>query len=169
MRIAAVLSGEGFFLRPATAGDRRLLWEWANDPAVRSSSFSPSSIPWETHQAWFADKLRQEKCLILIAEDEEGSPVGQIRFDARPDGDFEIDVSVAPNRRGQGLGEVLIRRGVQTVLREKRCLGVHAFVKPENEPSLNAFAKAGFTRIGDVQIQGNAAVQLVYQLVYQGN
>jgi len=163
LRIAAILSGEGFFLRRATSDDSCLLWEWANDPAVRSSSFSPSPIPWEIHEPWFAEKLRQEKCLILIAEDQEGAPLGQIRFDARTDGVCEVDVSVAPNRRGQGLGEVLIRRGVQTALRETRCLGVHAFVKPENQPSLNAFANAGFKRIDDVQIQGNAAVHLVYQ------
>jgi UDP-2,4-diacetamido-2,4,6-trideoxy-beta-L-altropyranose hydrolase len=162
-RVASVLTGgESIFVRHATAGDSRLLWEWANDPAVRSSSFSPSPIPWETHEAWFAEKLRQEKCLILIAEDQEGSPLGQIRFDTRPDG-CEVDVSIAPAKRGQGLGEVLIRRGMQTVLREKRCNGVHAFVKRENQPSLNAFAEAGFTRVGDVEIGGSAAVHLVYQ------
>jgi UDP-2,4-diacetamido-2,4,6-trideoxy-beta-L-altropyranose hydrolase len=161
MRIASVLSGEGFFLRRATADDSRLLWEWANDPAVRSSSFSPSPILWETHQAWFADKLRQEKCLILIAEDEEGSPVGQIRFDTRPDGDCEVDVSVAPAKRGQGLGATLIRRGVETALKEERCPGVHAFVRRNNDASRRAFESAGFSNLGEEDVNGHSALHYV--------
>jgi UDP-2,4-diacetamido-2,4,6-trideoxy-beta-L-altropyranose hydrolase len=161
LRIASILNGEGFFLRRAASDDSRLLWEWANDPTVRSSSFSPSPIPWETHEAWFAEKLRQEKCLILIAEDEQGSPVGQIRFDTRPDGACEVDVSVAPAKRGKGLGEALIRRGVQIVLREKRCLGVHAFVKAENQASRRAFESAGFENLGEEVGNGHSAVHYV--------
>jgi UDP-2,4-diacetamido-2,4,6-trideoxy-beta-L-altropyranose hydrolase len=162
-RVASIVSCEGVFLRRATSNDSHLLWEWANDPAVRSASFSSSPIPWETHEVWFAEKLRHEKCLILIAEDEDGSPLGQIRFDARPDGDCEVDVSVDPAKRGKGLAAALIRRGVQTVVSETHCLRIHAFVKPENAPSLNAFAKAGFTRTNEVQVRGSAAVHMAYQ------
>jgi UDP-2,4-diacetamido-2,4,6-trideoxy-beta-L-altropyranose hydrolase len=161
-RVASILGGgQVIFARHATADDSRLLWEWANDPAVRSVSFSPSPIPWETHEAWFAEKLRPEKCLILIAEDQEGSPLGQIRFDTRPDGACEVDVSVAPSKRGMGLGEALIRRGVQIVLREKRCLGVHAFVKAENQASRRAFESAGFENLGEEVGNGHSAVHYV--------
>jgi RimJ/RimL family protein N-acetyltransferase len=156
-----MLSGGGVFLRRATVGDTRLLWEWANDPVARSASFSSSPIPWETHEAWFAEKLSQEKCLILIAEDEEGSPLGQIRFDARPNGDCEVDVSVDPAKRGQGRAAALIRRGVQTVLRQKRCLRIHAFVKPENQASGRAFESAGFESLGEMDANGHPAVHYV--------
>jgi UDP-2,4-diacetamido-2,4,6-trideoxy-beta-L-altropyranose hydrolase len=160
-RVASIVSGDGVFLRRATSNDSRLLLEWANDPAVRSASFSSSPIPWETHEAWFAEKLRHEKCLILIAEDEDGSPLGQIRFDARPDGDCEVDVSVDPAKRGHGLATTLIRRGVQTVMTEKRCLRIHAFVKPENHASHRAFESAGFGSLGEEDANGHRAVHYV--------
>jgi UDP-2,4-diacetamido-2,4,6-trideoxy-beta-L-altropyranose hydrolase len=160
-RVASIVSGDGVFLRRATSNDSRLLWEWANDPAVRSASFSSSPIPWETHEAWFAEKLHQEECLILIAEDEEGSPLGQIRFDARPDGDCEVDASVDPAKRGHGLATTLIRRGVQIVVTEKRCLRIHAFVKLENRASHHAFESAGFGSLGEEDANGHRAVHYV--------
>jgi UDP-2,4-diacetamido-2,4,6-trideoxy-beta-L-altropyranose hydrolase len=160
-RVASILSGEGVFLRRATVSDSRLLWEWANDLVVRSASFSPSAIPWETHEAWFAEKLSQGKCLILIAEDEEGSPLGQIRFDTRADGDCEVDVSVGSTRRGHGFAAVLIRQGVQMVLSEKRCVKIHAFVKQENRASRRAFESAGFESLGEEHANVHRAVHYV--------
>ncbi|HLW85843.1 MAG TPA: UDP-2,4-diacetamido-2,4,6-trideoxy-beta-L-altropyranose hydrolase [Candidatus Sulfotelmatobacter sp.] len=160
-RVASILGGGGVFLRRATGGDSRLLWEWANDPAVRSAAFSSSPISWETHEAWFAEKLRQEGCLMLIAEDGEGSAVGQIRFDTRADGDCEVDVSVAPARRGQGLAATLIRRGAETVLGERTCLRIHAFVKPENRASRCAFESAGFRSQGEEEVSGHRAAHYV--------
>jgi UDP-2,4-diacetamido-2,4,6-trideoxy-beta-L-altropyranose hydrolase len=157
-----VVSGLGMrpsaFLRRVTAHDSCLLWEWANDAAVRAASFSTSPIPWETHEAWFAQKLSQEKCLILIAEDEEGSPVGQIRFDGRPDGECEVDVSIAPARRGQGLAAGLIGNGAQRVLNERRWLGIHAFVKPKNHASRRAFEAAEFRNLGEEDVNGHRAI-----------
>jgi UDP-2,4-diacetamido-2,4,6-trideoxy-beta-L-altropyranose hydrolase len=161
-RVVSSLSARpSVFLRRATADDSQLLWEWANDPAVRSASFSTFPIPWETHAAWFVEKLSQEKCLILIAEDEEGSPVGQIRFDGRPDGDCEVDVSIAPAKRGKGLAAVLIRNGAQSVLNERRWLQVHAFVKPENYASRRAFESAEFRNLGEEDVNGHRAVHYV--------
>jgi len=34
-------------LRPVCADDCRMIWEWANDPLVRSQSFANDPIPWE--------------------------------------------------------------------------------------------------------------------------
>lgn len=159
--VSSLGSSASVFLRRATAHDSRLLWDWANDAAVRAASFSTSPIPWETHEAWFAEKLSQDKCLILIAEDEEGSAVGQIRFDARPDGDCEVDVSIAPVRRGKGLAAVLIRNGAQRVLNERRCVRIHAFVKLENHGSRRAFESAEFRNLGEEDVKGHRAIHHV--------
>ena len=155
------LGVEGFRLRPAQLDDSRSLWEWANDPAVRAASFSSALIPWESHVAWFAEKLGQGRSLILIAEDDSLTPCGQIRFDVRADGGWEVDVTVAATMRGQGLASRLIRLGIQGLRKEHPDARVHAFVKPVNEASLKAFEKAGFTRIAAEQIRGNAAIHLV--------
>jgi UDP-2,4-diacetamido-2,4,6-trideoxy-beta-L-altropyranose hydrolase len=63
---------------------RELLWQWANDPQVRNASFSSGPISWETHVAWFNDKISIPRAEMFIAEDERGIPVGQIRFDLCP-------------------------------------------------------------------------------------
>ena len=94
----------------------------------------------------------------MIAEGPEGCPFGQIRFDLRPDGECEVDVSVSKSMRGRGLASELIERGVQSAFRERRCTRVHALVKPSNVASLSAFERADFKRIHD---QGSASIHLI--------
>jgi UDP-2,4-diacetamido-2,4,6-trideoxy-beta-L-altropyranose hydrolase len=154
-------------LRQARPGDSRLLFEWANDPDVRAASFSAAPIPWESHVAWFGERLRgsgiagRDRSLILIAEDEVATPVGQIRFEATADDAWEVDVSVAGAVRGRGLGSELIRLGVQELLRHHRGARVHAFVKPANTASVKAFEDADFKLVGTEQTRGHAAIHLI--------
>ncbi len=157
------LHHESLQLRPVRSTDSRLLWEWANDPEVRAASFSSEPIPWETHSAWFAEKLDSSRTLMWIAQNGNGMPCGQIRFDNRPDRDWEVDVSVAKTMRGRGLASRLIALGVESLLREDRGARVHAFVKPENAASLRVFEKADFERLGTEEIRGDAAVHFVWQ------
>jgi UDP-2,4-diacetamido-2,4,6-trideoxy-beta-L-altropyranose hydrolase len=168
-RVVSVLRGTPRLrLRPATPEDRRLLWEWANDPEVRAASFSPSQISWDTHVAWFAKMLDSagtqgaERSLILIAEDEAATPLGHIRFEAMPDGDWDVGVSVASEARGRGLGRAVIQLGVENLLCKHPRSRVHAFIKPSNRASIKAFEDAHFKRIGNEQIRGNAAVHLIH-------
>lgn len=162
-RVVSALHGIELHIRPAQENDSRLLWEWANEPQVRAASFSSAPIPWATHVAWFADKLRQDKCHMFIAEDDVGRPIGQIRFDTRSDGDSEIDVSIAKAWRGRGLAVPLIRQAARLVLNGGGHARLHAFVKPENVASVQAFEKGGFKRVGIDQVQGHAAIHLIYE------
>lgn len=162
-RVISVLRGmEGWHLRLARAEDQRTLWEWANDPEVRAASFSSAPIPWETHVTWFAEKSSQGKSLILIAEDEQAIPFGQIRFDLRSDGDAELNISLARDKRGKGLGVRVIEAGVRELFVSTRCPRVHAFVKPENVASTRVFTQADFVRVGVERVRGNDAVHFVY-------
>jgi UDP-2,4-diacetamido-2,4,6-trideoxy-beta-L-altropyranose hydrolase len=166
-RVVSALRGAVLRLRSACENDCHLLWEWANDEQVRAASFSASPIPWTTHLAWFAEKLGQDGSHILIAEIEGGTPVGQVRFDRRPDRDYEIAVSLCGERRGQGLAVPLIRQALESFSASSTDARIHAFVKPENSASLKAFAGSGFERIGLDSIQGHAAVHLVWQQKYK--
>jgi UDP-2,4-diacetamido-2,4,6-trideoxy-beta-L-altropyranose hydrolase len=157
-RVVSAMRAQEIKLRRTTQDDCRVLWEWANDAEVRHASFSSAPIPWERHVAWFAEKVRDDRCLILIAEDSEGNPLGQIRFDVRPDGECEVDVSVAKSVRGYGLASELIDKGVQSAFRERRCARVHARVKPANLASLRAFEKADFKCVGG---QGSTSIHLI--------
>jgi RimJ/RimL family protein N-acetyltransferase len=138
------LQAAGIVLRRAEQNDCCLLWEWASDPAVRTSSFSPELISWDKHQKWFAEKLTASNSAIFIGANEAGIPFGQIRFDWNERGEAEIDVSVSAFARRGGLGSVLIRAGVDEMLTATSVDVFHAFVKKANVPSLRAFEKAGF-------------------------
>lgn len=135
-------------LRPATAQDAALLWEWANDPEVRRRSFSPEPIAWESHQRWYAAKLTDAHTLIAILEAGDGYPLGQIRFEREPE-HIEIDVTVAPGWRGQGIGRELLKRGLEAAARRWRAgTRLIAKVLPSNTASLRLFEDAGFVARG---------------------
>ncbi len=152
--------GAWLHLRRAQENDCRVLWEWANDPQVRSGAFSSVPIPWEQHEIWFASKMKDPNCNIFIAEDSQGRAVGQFRVDWRPDGDGEIDVSVAAAYRGAGYGGALINLGVSSLPAERSgCL--HAFVKLENQASRRVFEHAGFSSLGEESIHGQLSVHYV--------
>ena len=144
-------------LRPAGENDCRLLWEWANDPHVRAAAFSSAPIPWEQHKVWFASKMKDPDCRILVAEDGQGKAVGQLRVDWRSHEDGHIDVSLAAECRGIGYGSVLIELGATSVFAEKG-ERLHAFVKVENQASRQAFEQAGFTSLGKESVDGQQAI-----------
>jgi len=161
VRVVSALRGiQAFRLRRGHADDIRLLWEWANDPEVRTASFSSAPIPWETHVRWFGEKFGEGKSLFLIAEDEEGVPFGQVRFDLNG-GDAELSISVARGKRGLGLAVPLIDAAVREMLMDDRCGRVHAFVKPENAASAKAFERAGFEQVGLEQVRGSTALHFI--------
>jgi len=148
-------------LRNANPDDCRLLWEWATDSTVRSASFSPGPIEWDEHRAWFQNKIEDPRCLILIAEDEQRRPLGQVRADFSAHQDAEIDISVSRDHRGMGFGPHLISQCVREVFNRTKAERVHAFIRPENSASLRAFQKACFTSLGLDFVRGHQAFHYV--------
>lgn len=162
-RILAAMAASGLRLRPAAPGDRRLLWDWANDPEVRALSFSSEPIPWQDHVRWFESKLRSPDCIHYLAFDEHDRPVGQVRFDpiergGSPDrGHAEISVSIAREHRGSGFGGPLLRLAAARVFQESEITTLHAFIKHENKVSTRVFEKAGFEPRGQEMVRGHRA------------
>jgi len=132
-------------LRAVEGRDRQLLWEWANDEATRAASFNSAPIPWEDHLAWFSQKLIDPSSVMYLAELAGDKPVGTVRFSVSGTV-AELGVTVAPELRGQGLAARLIERAVVKLFRTTAVSTVHAFVKPDNTPSLRAFERAAFSR-----------------------
>lgn len=147
-------------LRNARESDCRLLWEWANDAQVREAAFSSAPIPWEAHQAWFAGKMKDPNCTILIAKDDSGRKIGQFRVDWRSEQEGDIDISVAAEFRGSGNGAALIDLAVGRVFAE-RGHQIYAVVKIENQASQRAFEQAGFSRLGEERVNGHPAIRYV--------
>jgi RimJ/RimL family protein N-acetyltransferase len=138
------------FAQPA---DAQLYFDWANDPDTRRQSFNSALISLETHVAWFTRKLADSDALLLVFENEADKAVGQVRFERTPVADMPdeiiIGISVDASQRGKGLASQLIAQGC-AVCREKwGAVTIHAYIKPENQASVRAFERAGFTLSGE--------------------
>ena len=135
-------------LRRARTEDRERMFEWANDPVVRSNALCTESIPWDRHNRWFAVKMNDGNCLIFIAELQE-IPVGQVRIDIDGKGDVAkgiIDISIDRTHRGKGIGPAIMKHAVNIISRDRGICFFLAQVKKENVRSTKLFIKAGFRK-----------------------
>jgi RimJ/RimL family protein N-acetyltransferase len=80
-----------------------------------------------------------------------------VRFEARDHQQAEIGISLDKGKRGAGYSSTLIDKAVKKLFRLTPIQAVHAFIKPSNEPSIRAFEKAHFKRIGRKIVSGNLA------------
>ena len=144
-------------LRDARRQDDRLLWRWANDPAVRRASFSEDAIGWDEHVRWLGDRLSDPDTRLFVAMSADGAPVGQIRFD-RTGPEAVISVSLEVGTRGSGLSAAAIRLGVSAILDAwPEVSTVVALVKADNTPSIRTFHSAGFHLRDEVPVGQNTA------------
>lgn len=154
----------GLVVRPALPEDAQLLWEWANEAAVRHNAFNPEPIPWEVHLKWLAQKLEQETARLWIIE-QNGQPVAQIRYDDRGDGRAEIGYSVAQGARGQGLGSKVLQETAALACHALGVSTVYGVVFQANHASRRAFIKAGFTQLPQpVLIQNQMCEQFEWMM-----
>ncbi|MFE0013686.1 GNAT family N-acetyltransferase [Mesorhizobium sp. NPDC059054] len=120
-------------LRPATAEDARLLFDWRNEPLTRSMSISTEPVTWDAHLQWLSIRLARSEPGLYICEDD-GSPRGMVRID-----DNEISYTVDMKFRGKGLA-------TQMLILARHDFGPkRARVKRSNEASAKAAIKAGHT------------------------
>ena len=131
--------------RDATESDCRLVWTWANDPALLAHTFrTHEPIPWETHQKWYAKTLLGTSRRLYIAE-HDSAPAGYVRFEDNHLGEPEISVYLAPAYRGRHLSAPLLNDGTRHhLLLHPDPRPITAWVRIENAPSLASFRSAGW-------------------------
>ena len=126
--------------------DAELLWRWANDAETRRNAFSKSTIPFEEHFVWLERRLRSDATRIWIFSDGD-APVGQVRFDLAGEA-AEIDISVAPERRGRGSGRAMLSEAIRRLRAEHGSrFTPRASVLERNVASLRMFQACGFTEV----------------------
>jgi RimJ/RimL family protein N-acetyltransferase len=130
-------------LRPVALSDENRLLAWRNDPATRASAFNEEEVTADEHSAWFARKLSDAACAMLIAEDA-GEPVAQVRLERVEPDVAEIHIAVDPAARGRGVGREVLRLAVAEGRSRLEVSRVRAHVKANNMASLRAFRAAGF-------------------------
>ncbi len=132
------------YLRKATIDDMKMIYDWANDPVTRASSFQTEPIPWETHVAWFKRTLEREDALIYVLMDD-NAPVGQARATIT-EGIATVANNIAPDQRGKGYGTWSLTLLTPKVL-EDYSGEIHAFiseVKPDNVASIKNITRSGY-------------------------
>ncbi len=129
----------GIRLRPVTELDADLLLAWRNDPATRRACRDDHIVGREEHARWLRESLANAKRKIFIAE-LNGSPVGTVRYDM--DGaDYELSWTVAPERRGRGVGKSIVGALMAVAGRP-----VRADIKPDNVASIRIAMAMGLEK-----------------------
>lgn len=139
-------AGNEVVLRPATSADRALLIEWRNDQDVVRYSLSGRPVAAAEHANWLTARLAEPAPRLWIAE-EAGEPVGQVRIDLE-DETGTVSISVAPARRGRGVGSRMLRALVIEMEADAAVRSLLALVHGENTASLRSFERAGFSDTG---------------------
>jgi len=103
--------------------------------------------------------------VVLNGQEE---PVGQVRFEVRPDGSAEVNVSLAKGQRGRGYGRVAIHHACADLIRNVSVSRIVAHVKPENLASVRAFGRAGFVEQDKEVVKGCQALRMTLTVTSPG-
>lgn len=131
-------------LRPANESDIQLLFDWANDPSVRSRSFSTEPILMQDHEKWFSACMQSDKCAIFILYQGEVA-IGQVRCELIKNDECKISYSIDLRYRGLGYGTAILKLAKDKIKsRYPDVRRIAAEVKPDNDASKHALTSAGF-------------------------
>ena len=138
------------------------IWEWRNDPITRKMSINSEKVSWEEHTSWY-EKILLDKCMKLYVGEEEGIPIGVVRFDKCDDDEYvyEVSINISPAYRKKGFGKQLLTHGIRKLLKEvENCKFIRAEVKKDNLSSNKLFKSFGFIFIGDKSVMNSYLLSL---------
>ncbi len=147
--------------RKAAADDVMLYFKWANDAEVRRQSYQTETISLEQHKKWFDKKINDTNCLLLVFENEEKLPVGQIRFQKETEEIDIIGISLANEFRGKGYATQLLQMASDYFLKLYPGKIIYAYIKNDNAGSIKSFRKANFVFEKNININGTESVLYV--------
>ncbi len=130
-------------MRLAKLTDAAIYFRWANDATTRQHSLASEAIPWESHIAWFSQRIASDRCLMLLLLTGSGLPAGQIRFDLSAGGIYRLSYSLDSVVRGRGLAKHLVAMGIKQ-LAHRGNVEILAEVKQANRASIRVFEELGF-------------------------
>lgn len=155
------VSAEEIHLRIATLHDMQAVYDLAMDPLVRANSFQSDAIPYAQHVEWFTKKLSDQDSCILVAL-YENTFAGQVRFDIE-ENTATIGISVTAPYRGRKLALPLLQKGIKQFCNQYPAVtAIEAFIKPENQASINLFERAHFKFTEDTTQRDQPAKKFLY-------
>jgi RimJ/RimL family protein N-acetyltransferase len=139
-----------------------MLWEWANDTAVRAVSFCPEPIPWDEHQNWFRTKLGDQNAIFYLVVGKDELPVGSVRYQIEGQRAV-VSINVPAPFRGKGYSRRMLALANERLFHDTSVVTADAYVKPDNVASLRLFRSAGFKRVGRKTVKGQEAVHFALE------
>ena len=137
-------------LRPATADDAQLLYDWVNSPSALIGKLrTDAAISWTDHCRWLEQRLRDPGTRIWIAHDGDAA-VGQVRFQRMQADDrntFDVDIFVAEVVRGGGKGKAMLVDATNDLARCTPGVRLRARVLNGNKASQELFQSLGYRLI----------------------
>jgi ribosomal protein S18 acetylase RimI-like enzyme len=130
-------------VRIATQDDALVILAWRNDETTRAMSRNTDIVAKETHLAWFAKAIENPNLLILIGLKAE-IPAGMARFDKIDEDLWELNINIAPENRGRGIGKALLASALDNFYASHPGASVLAQVKTENTSSKRLFESLRF-------------------------
>lgn len=132
-------------VRPATYCDAGRLFAWRNDSVSRAASRSTAPLGWPDHLAWLGASLdRPDRKLFIGLAD--GRPVGIVRFDRRPNDDWEISITVAPHARGRGHAKSMVEDAAAVMQAHVPVGRITAELRVSNHASRALFEGLGYRK-----------------------
>ncbi|MGP6176498.1 GNAT family N-acetyltransferase [Microbacterium sp. A196] len=138
------LSAPTLSARPATSDDAWLLFDWRNDDETRARSRFRGAIDWDSHREWLERSLTDPNRRLFIVGPET-DPVGTVRWDRTAGLDWDVSITVAPNRRGAGISRGVLASGERALASEVGApYRVLADIHINNDASRRLFSSAGY-------------------------
>ncbi|MEO7523230.1 MAG: GNAT family N-acetyltransferase [Ferruginibacter sp.] len=144
--------------RRAAKDDMLLYFDWAKDEEVRRQSYQSASIQLEDHEKWFLKKIVDRHCVMLVFENDQNQPVGQVRFQKNDEENFAIGASIAKDYRGKGLATTMYIAATDYFFKVFPSFDIVAYVKAENTVSIRAIEKAGYSFVKKIDMEGTPSV-----------
>lgn len=135
-----------YAVRPAVEDDAEVLLAWRNDSQSLRWSRSQEPVVWPEHIRWLRSILAAEDRLLRILETD-GRQVASVRYDRDPDkpARVEVNIVVADEARGQGVGAETLRLGEEVLMDSwPEVRTIKAVVHRDNAVSRRLFGKAGY-------------------------
>lgn len=150
----------GFYLRSAADVDLQKVLDLSNDPVVRSQSINSNTIELDDHKKWFAEKIKKEDYIFLLAFDKKNNFIGQVRFNINKV-DAVVSISIVNEFRGKGFSKNILKEACTKIFSEKDISTITAYILPDNIASINGFKSAGFIQSDESIINENRFIKFI--------